>query len=97
MLKHCGFVYQTAFGKARQVEGAGVDQFGVAAQDEVREDAAGGRGMHDAMAAEAVGKVQTWDLGNTSGGSPALNHRCATRKATARVACIALDVWKAPG
>ena len=45
---------KAALGKARQVEGAGVDRVGVAAQDQIRQDLAGGGRVDHAVTAEAL-------------------------------------------
>lgn len=40
--QHGGLVDEAAFGEARQIEGLGVDQVGVAVQDQICQDLAGG-------------------------------------------------------
>jgi len=63
-LQHRGFMDQAAFGEAGEVKGAGVDQVGVPAQDQIRQDLARGQVSASRRVAEAVGEIQARDLGH---------------------------------
>ena len=54
-LEHGGLFDQAAFGKSSQAEERGVDQIGFAVENQVAQNLAGGRRVHDAVAAEPVG------------------------------------------
>lgn len=56
------FVKEAAFAEALDAERGDVDKAGAAVEDKIGEDAAGGGRVHDAVAAEAVGEVETLKL-----------------------------------
>ena len=57
-----GLFQQMACSEPLDAELRGVDEIGVTFQNQVSRDAAGGGGVHDAVAAEAVDEVQTFDI-----------------------------------
>ncbi len=55
VLQNRGFFDHPAFRKARQIQEGRIDQVSLPEQNQIRKDFSGGRRVHYAVAAEAVG------------------------------------------
>src|SRR5215471_3491073 len=65
VLQNCGFVQKLAPGEALEAKHRGVVyHIGLARQDQIRDDFAGGGRVHHAVSAEAVGKKESRRLGD---------------------------------
>ena len=85
-LENGGFFDSAARGKALDVQILGVNDMGLAVHDQVGDNAAGSGRMHYAVAAEAVGVVESADLGRgTQDGVVVGRHAVETGPAAARV------------
>ena len=62
-LQDGGFLDSPAFGETLHIQVVGVDHAGLAMEDQVRENAARGGRMHHAVSAEAVGEVESTEVG----------------------------------
>ena len=62
-LQNGGFLDSPAFGETLHIQVFGVDHAGLAMEDQVRENAARGGRMHHAVAAKAVGEIESTEVG----------------------------------